>query len=91
MGDNLCLVCLQDCLTRRKTLQDYSCNCNYYVHTDCYKKWKDFTGNRLCLICEVEASVNQEITVKKEFNLFQALLYFLLIYFGLLLIVLITT
>lgn len=51
--DESCLVCFSTSSTKRSDLPNHFCECNYPIHFDCFKKWKNYTGFRLCIICDI--------------------------------------
>ena len=50
-----CLICLSSCDTLSSDLFLYVCDCNYLVHPNCFKEWRQRANNNIiCLICRVE-------------------------------------
>ena len=50
-----CLVCLQPCSTTSQDLFLYNCTCIYYIHAECFRRWREITQtDRICLICREE-------------------------------------
>lgn len=48
-----CLICLRYAKKRRSQIDNYGCECDYYIHQSCYDRWKVSSGtDRLCIICD---------------------------------------
>lgn len=54
MSSKECLICYVDSETKRSELANYICKCDYFIHVECYDKWKQTGTARLCIICDVE-------------------------------------
>lgn len=49
-----CLICLSYAKKRRSQIDNYYCECDYYIHQSCYDRWRETSGtDRLCIICDV--------------------------------------
>lgn len=60
-GPTDCLVCLLPCTTTSQDLFLYNCTCIYYIHTDCFRTWRERSHtNRICLICREELEPVEE-------------------------------
>jgi hypothetical protein len=59
MEINECIICYVDCSTRRSDLDNYKCTCVYFIHNDCYVKWKQTGTARLCVICHINEVLPQ--------------------------------
>ena len=48
-----CLICLRYAKKRRSQIDNYGCECDYYIHQSCYDRWRvSSRTDRLCIICD---------------------------------------
>ena len=49
-----CLICLTYAKKRRSQIDNYGCECDYYIHRSCYERWRETSRtDRLCVICDI--------------------------------------
>ena len=67
-----CLICLNDC--KHPAILMLNCQCQYYVHYRCYKKW--WKENQNCIICLTEAEEPYSYNSFNSKNSYKELLLF---------------
>lgn len=81
--ENDCLVCFSSSTTNRSDLPNHFCECNYPIHMECYKTWKNYTVSRLCIICDANEyqyfEIQKRMIDEKRRSLFGLIICFLML------------
>ena len=58
-----CIVCFSECATQKSDVSILQCNCKYYIHNDCFRRWIiQNEGQIRCIICRKNYPVVTVIT-----------------------------
>lgn len=58
-----CIICFNDCLTRKNDITLLQCECKYYVHNTCFNQWiMQNEGQIRCIICRKNYPIVTVIT-----------------------------
>jgi len=65
--DKICRYCLEEVNTDDKINVAKPCNCNTYIHQNCFKTWWEYSHSTRCELCHMEYEIEKmEVEFNKE-------------------------